>query len=216
MVELIAAMLVPGLILQTTEPNPDPVALRVRVYADRQVDRGTIGPALEAAGDLLASAGIVVSWRVCETPQACPDTDGPASETVVIFSSRPRRNDSENCGLAAHGAPGTAGTVIVSVPCVATFAFRLTRGLETRTTPLLAVLRHDDLAGAIVAHEIGHLLGIRHAPTGVMRATLEAGDVIRLRSRRLRFSPAEAGRMRTAALSASTDHPRVGLARQPY
>ena len=93
---------------------------------------------------------------------------------------------------------------MVSVPCVAAFAFRLTRGIETRTNPLVAMPRHDDLVGAVVAHEIAHLLGIRHAPTGLMRATLEAGEVIALRSRRLRFSPAEAGRMRFAVLSSGT------------
>jgi hypothetical protein len=30
--------------------------------------------------------------------------------------------------------------------------------------------RPDDLVGAIVAHEIGHLIGIRHAVAGLMRA----------------------------------------------
>jgi hypothetical protein len=92
--------------------------------------------------------------------------------------------------------------VIVSVPCVAGVAFRLTRRAGTGTHPLLAMPRHDDLLGAIVAHEIGHLLGIRHAPAGLMRARLEAGDVIALRRGKLRFSPAEASRMRIAALLA--------------
>ncbi len=111
MVGLIAAILVPGLILPTAETNPAPAALHVRVYADKQVDRGIIRPALEVAADLLASAGIVVSWRVCEAAHECTAKDGP---TIVIFSSKPRRNDSENCGLAAHGTPDSPGTVIVS------------------------------------------------------------------------------------------------------
>ena len=97
----------------------------------------------------------------------------------------------ENCGVAAHGARDSAGTVMVSVPCVAGVAFRLTRRAGTGTNPLLAMPRHDDLVGAIVAHEIGHLLGIRHAPSGLMRARLEAADLIALRRGTLRFSPAE-------------------------
>ena len=94
---------------------------------------------------------------------------------------------------------------MVSVPCVAGVAFRLTRRPGTGTNPLLAMPRHDDLIGAIVAHEIGHLLGIRHAPAGLMRASLEANDIIALRRRKLRFSPAEAGRMRIAALLGGED-----------
>lgn len=89
---------------------------------------------------------------------------------------------------------------MVSVPCVAGVAFRLTRRAGTGTNPMLAMPRHDDLVGAIVAHEIGHLLGIRHARSGLMRPSLEAGDIIAFRRGTLRFSQAEAREMRLVAL----------------
>jgi hypothetical protein len=104
---------------------------------------------------------------------------------------------------------------MVSVPCVAGVAFRLTRRPGTGTNPLLAMPRHDDLIGAIVAHEIGHLLGIRHAPAGLMRASLETDDMIALRRGKLRFSPAEAGRMRIAALLAGEERLRSSAAGSP-
>ena len=207
MIELIAAILVAGSMPVANETDPDMVGLRVRAYADRQVDKATIRPLLEVADDLLASAGLVVAWRVCDTPESCPVEDTPVPEIVVILSSRDRKNGRENCGLAAQGARDSAGTVMVSVPCVAGAAFRLTRRPGTGTHPLLAMPRHDDLIGAIVAHEIGHLLGIRHAPAGLMRASLETDDMIALRRGKLRFSPAEAGRMRIAALLAAEDRP---------
>jgi hypothetical protein len=202
MIELISALLVAGSTPITHQAAPDLVELRVRAYADKQVDKATIRPALEVADDLLASAGLVVAWRVCDTAQSCTVEGTPVPEIVVILSSRDRQNGRENCGIAAHGARDSAGTVIVSVPCVAGVAFRLTRRPGTGTNPLLAMPRHDDLIGAIVAHEIGHLLGIRHAPAGLMRASLEPDDMIALRRGKLRFSPAEAGRMRIAALLA--------------
>ena len=205
MIELISALLLAGSMPLTHATAPDAVALRVRAYAHRDVDEATVRPALKVAGHLLASAGLVVAWRVCDVAQSCPVEDTPVPEVVVILSSRERPNGGENCGTAAHGARDTAGTVMVSVPCAAGVAFRLTRRAGTRTHPVLAMPRHDDLVGAIVAHEIGHLLGIGHAPSGLMRADLEAGDVIAFRFGRLRFSPAEARRMRIAVLLAGKD-----------
>jgi hypothetical protein len=75
--------------------------------------------------------------------------------------------------------------------------------------------RHADLIGAIVAHEIGHLLGLRHAPAGLMRASLETDDLIALRRGKLLFSPAEAGRMRIAALLAGAERLRAPAAGSP-
>ena len=104
---------------------------------------------------------------------------------------------------------------MVSVPCVAGAAFQLTRRPGTGTNPLLAMPRHDDLVGAIVAHEIAHLLGIRHAPSGLMRESLGADDMIALRRGKLRFSPAEASRMRMAALLAGEDRRRSSAGGSP-
>jgi hypothetical protein len=215
MIVLISAILVAGSTRVTNEVDPNLVALRVRAYADKKVDEATVRPALEVAEHLLASAGLVVAWRVCDTAQSCPVEDTPVPEIVVILSSRDRQNGREKCGVAAHGSRDSAGTVLVSVPCVAGVAFRLARRAGTGTNPLLAMPRHDDLIGAIVAHEIGHLLGVRHAPAGLMRASLEANDMIALRRGKLRFSPAEAGRMRISALLAGEERLRSSAAGSP-
>ena len=37
-----------------------------------------IRPALEVADRLLASAGLVVAWRVCDSAHSCPVEDTPA------------------------------------------------------------------------------------------------------------------------------------------
>ena len=91
MVGFISAVLVAGATPVTNEADPELAALRVRVYADRHVDAATVRPALEVAEHLLASAGLVVAWRLCETAQSCPIEDTPVPEIVVILSSRDRQ-----------------------------------------------------------------------------------------------------------------------------
>ena len=107
MVELISAMLMPGLILQAKEPDPDLVAWRVRVYADKQVDGGTVRPALEVAGDLLASAGIVVSWRVCDVATRVPDRGQPGARDCrhSFVPGTPETARAAASPLTAHATP---------------------------------------------------------------------------------------------------------------
>ena len=63
-------------------------------------------------------------------------------------------------------------------------------------------------------HEIGHLFGIRHAPSGLMRASLEADDD-RAQKGEAALQPAEASRMRIAALLAGEERLRSSAAGSP-
>jgi hypothetical protein len=200
MLELITALALAGSTPLTKGAAPDSVALWVRVYAHKQIDEATIRRSLQVADELLAPAGLIVAWRVCTTPDSCPVQAAAAPEIVVILSAQNRQKGGETCGLAARAARDSAGTVMVWVPCVRDAAFRLTRRPGTGTNPLLAMPRHDDLVGAIVAHEIGHLLGASHADAGLMRRSLEIEDIVALRKGVLRFSAAEARGMRLAAI----------------
>jgi hypothetical protein len=85
---------------------------------------------------------------------------------------------------------------------VAGVVFRLSRRLATRGNPLLVMPAHNDVVGAIVAHEIGHVLGLRHGASGLMRATLRSDDISALRRGQLGFSPQEGARMRVSVRAA--------------
>jgi hypothetical protein len=182
------------------EATSDDGIVRVRLYADRRVDAALLRRAQSDASGLLSSAGVANAWLICNSPDACPPAP-EADPVVVILSSTDRPSGRENCGMAAHGTNDRQGSVVISVPCVAGVAFRLSRSPAVRGNPLLAMPKHDDLVGAVVAHEIGHLLGLRHAPTGLMRATLEAADIAALRLGQLGFSRQEAARMRVTVES---------------
>jgi hypothetical protein len=175
--------------------TPDGSVVRVRLYADGGVDEALSRRTQYAASALLSSAGVTNEWSICNSSEACPPTQ-EVVPIIVILSSKARTGGRENCGMAAHGTDHRQGSVVISVPCVAGVAFRLSRQSAMRGHPLLAMPRHDDLVGAVAAHEIGHLLGLRHAPRGLMRATLEAAEIMALRRGQLGFSQQEAARMR--------------------
>ena len=122
-----------------------------------------------------------------------------AATVVVILEGGPDRRQGSYCGRAALGTMEGSGTVRVSVPCVAAATARLRQRLDTGSHPMLAMSRHDDLTGAVVAHEIGHVLGLDHGPVGLMRAQLDRNDIISLRADRLTFSAPEATTMRRSA-----------------
>ena len=150
------------------------------------------------ADRLLAAAGVDTTWVSCEQPP-CPPVAGALTDVVVILRSRaPHGRTGAACGVAARGEHPATGTVVVSVPCVAGVAVRLSRSPEHGRHPQLVMPRHDDLVGAVVAHEIAHILGVAHAASGVMRPELDASDIIALRTGQLTFRRQDAVRLRQA------------------
>src|SRR5262249_40655711 len=74
--------------------------------------------------------------------------------------------------------------------------FRL-RGVD-RGDLLMSTLTNGHLVGMTIAHEVGHVLGIRHSSVGVMQARLSSNDVVALRRARLTFTPQQGVTMRHA------------------
>ena len=184
-------------------PDRGPVVLRVRAYADSRVDKATVRRAEDVARRLLAAGGLKTEWRSCDTAESCPAPGVP--DAVVRLSLHVHPGRSEPCGRAALGDRPGAGTVTVSVPCVAAVASRLSNPGRVRGHPLLAMARYDDIVGAAVAHELGHVLGLKHGE-GLMRPLLGPEQIVQLRKGSLGFSHLDAARVNAEATVAARQH----------
>ena len=185
-------------------PDRDPVVLRVRAYADSRVDKATVRGAEDVARRLLAAGGLKTEWRSCDTAELCPAVPG-VRDAVVRLAVPAHPGRSQRCGQAALGDRPGAGTVTVSVPCVAAVASRLSNIGDVHGHPLLRIARYDDILGAAVAHELGHVLGLKHGE-GLMLPLLGPDQIVQLRKGSLGFSHLDAARVNVKATMAARQH----------
>lgn len=144
------------------------VPIRIRVYGGEALSADAHTAALATATAVLSSAGIDVTWTMCQPAprpdEACGQPLIPGELAIRLLASAP--------GVPGHEArrslgsalvtvePGTSQMATVYIDRVAWLAGR------ARTSPAI-------LLGRAVAHEVGHLLleTNAHATSGLMRAS---------------------------------------------
>ena len=121
-----------GLLTPAQGPIAPTPTLQVHLHADSGVDRSILPGARLVAEALLTAAGVATAWRLCDgTP--CPAIPSGVPSVVAILQSRRHRG---RCGLATRADQLVAGSIIVSVPCVASVAFRALALGEIRHPPI--------------------------------------------------------------------------------
>jgi hypothetical protein len=192
--------------LPATQPPPAPAiagaaTVQVRVFPHASVDAPTLQLARDSASKLLASGRISAEWRECGTPERnCSESNDPVV-VIVLLLPVAKMTDEDVSGEVVQDHSTRAPTVIVYLPNLADRLRTILQSAPGRSNPALATLQLGHLIGLAIAHEVGHVLGLPHAPSGVMKARLVTDDLIALQATRLAFTPRDRAALKLALAS---------------
>jgi hypothetical protein len=152
--------------------------------------------AQQLAAQLLGTAGVESSWKLCPTANTPPPEKPCVEEGSLAMSVRILRSDRagtwqfepRSCGAALTGSGVENGFVaIIDASCID----RMTRYMPKEWVTAL---------GHVIAHEIGHLLlgPGSHTTSGIMSAQWTEAELALLVRGQLRFTAKDAVRLRHA------------------
>lgn len=182
--------------LSAKAPETVPIApevLMVVVIDTAQTPTPLLKKAVAIAHNVFLIAGIETVWRVCRLKgptQSCECSSRVNSLHVTVVPTDP--------AMRKYSAMGRAMTV-AGVPATDALAFfqPLKNFSERAEQPLSLIL------GCVIVHEIGHLLGLRHSPSGIMKPTFTEHDMESAVTGGLNFTPQEGYAIRASLGGAS-------------
>jgi hypothetical protein len=198
---IFAALLVLG--LPGTLPGPalaiaGAATVQLQVFPHASVDTPTLQLARTTASRLLASGRISSEWRECSTPlHSCNESSGPVPVIVLLLPVAKTTEEDVSAEVVQDQSTG-APTVLVYLPNLADRLQTILQSAPGRSNPALATLRRGHLIGLAIAHEVGHVFGLPHTPSGVMKARLATDDLMALHAARLAFTPRDTAAMKLA------------------
>jgi hypothetical protein len=165
--------------------------MRVVVFDNTGIPKGTLQKAVETAGAAFHVAGVTTDWKVCVVSrdrrhERCSLPPAGSYLEVIIIPDWPNpRVGGDALGLAL---------TLASKQGVVSYAF---------SNPVKELAKHTDqpvdvVLGCVMAHEIGHLIGLRHAPSGIMKPKFERRDLGEAAMGNLHFGSEEARRLRAS------------------
>jgi len=161
--------------------DADMAAITVHLYNNAGVSRTELHAAESAAGWMLEKAGIAVRWQECDG--LCAQPSDPLLFVVSVNRQDPPQQTGDALGFALLKNRGNHAAAL----------YHRISAVVARD----AAYRDSVLLGAVIAHELGHLLlGHNRHGEGVMKASWQRRDFESMRQRRLRFTEEEAGQMR--------------------
>jgi hypothetical protein len=188
-------------LVRTAPPAAEPVPV-IHVFVERGLAAAPFERVPAVAAAMLATAGVRSRWRFCATETPCDDLNGFRPTATVIIRTGAGRRNADPCATASRAPDRATGTIVVYHRCVDDALRSIRYGAAGRMLPRLKLLQLGDVIGLVVAHEIGHVAGLRHAKGGVMHARLNPEDLLAFQEGSLAFARTEAATLRTALLVA--------------
>jgi hypothetical protein len=183
----------PGLPLSAEHPD---IRARLQVYA--RVSPATLQEAKEVASFIFEKAGVRLSWAECPTREGEPAADQVCGLPTTLMDLQLRIIDKQMAKRAKKRA-ACLGYAVASGG-EGSIASAYHHKAEELTASNMAT--QGAILGGILAHEIGHLLGIRqHSRQGVMRPEWDDHDLRALAKGMHVFTKEQASRVARSASS---------------
>ena len=185
-------------LVETTPPH-----LSICLYNLVRVPQNILREGKRLTSDIFARSGIVVDWKdvplpMDKTPQ--PACDGPA---LTVSRSQP----GTAMGPLVEGAT-VEGKAWIFYDHVESYIQSMAKDVPLHEP---ADLVKGRVLGAIMTHEIGHILKLPHSPDGIMRARWTIRDFSSDAERHLTFSEEQTQRV-IALLAAQKNPPKPSAA----
>ena len=169
--------------------------ITLRVVNEGGIDSRVVSASEKRAGFILGKAGLHVTWLNCapgfvdwSAHSRCAQLPEAHDLDMRIVVNKPRETRDEPLGFTTFPAPSSDARpyTVIYYPAIERMAW------DSATDAF-------DIAGAVMAHEIGHmLLGSEHAAKGLMSAKWRPHDVRQASVDAFLFSSSEAALLRAA------------------
>lgn len=189
---LCMTVIAPSASLAASEAS-DVIELRVTTFGSDPADVALAG---QTARDVLGAAGLRILWRICGVSDPCTPSGEARWSVPVSLLPLSRGTDPSVSGEVAKEVETGGPAILVYVASDKVLTRNLRQSAPGRSSPALASLSVGFLVGLTIAHEVGHVLGLQHSRTGLMKRRWDAADIIAARGGRLNFLPGETLAMR--------------------
>ncbi len=179
----------------------EPAEIRVRLQVYVRVSPSVLHEAKEVASFVLEKAGVRLLWAECPTRQ-----EEPSKDAVCLLPVTPRDLQVRIVGKVMAKRANKRSECMGFAVVAGEFS-SIANAYYHRADELAAgnMAGRGAILGGIVAHEVGHLLGVTgHSSQGLMRALWDDHDLKTLAKGNLWFGREEARRVAESAARRNT------------